>query len=71
MLKSNPSFPRVFKWISEVEGPFPIPYNLRYSELQDKWNNTSLPLFYGEVPFEEGMKRVQDECQKIMDLPRS
>jgi multiple sugar transport system substrate-binding protein len=71
VLKSNPSFPRVYKWISEVEGPFPIPNNLRFSELQDKWANVSLPLLYGEVPFEEGMKRVQDECQKIMDLPRS
>ena len=28
------------------------------------------PHFYGEVPFEEGMKKTQEACQAIMDLPR-
>ena len=56
--------------MKSVEGPFPHPYNLRFQELQDKWQNTTLPLWYGEVPFEQGIKHVQQECQTIMDQPR-
>jgi len=70
VLKTDKSFSRVFNWISATEGPFPIPDNLRFSELEDKWENVSPPLFYGEVPFEEGMKRVQEQCQAIMDKGR-
>ena len=40
------------------------------NQLEDKWENISPPLFYGEVPFEEGMKRVQEQCQAIMDKGR-
>ena len=54
----------------KTKGPFPHPYNLRFSELQDKWVNVAQPMYYGEVPFEEGMKKTQEELQKIMDLPR-
>jgi ABC-type glycerol-3-phosphate transport system substrate-binding protein len=68
--KTEKSFPRVFQWISSVEGTFPIPDNLRFSELQDKWENISLPLWYGETPFEDGMKKIQEQCQAIMDKPR-
>jgi multiple sugar transport system substrate-binding protein len=70
VLKTDKSFGRVFNWISASEGPFPIPDNLRFSELEDKWENVSPPLFYGEVPFEDGVKRVQEQCQAIMDKGR-
>jgi multiple sugar transport system substrate-binding protein len=70
--KIQPVWGRAIKWMTDpkTKGPFPHPYNLRFSELQDKWVNVAQPLFYGEVPFEEGMKKVQEELQKIMDLPR-
>ena len=49
---------------------FPLPYNLRYDELQDRFGNLILDLWYGEVDFGDGMDVVQQECQKIVDLPR-
>jgi ABC-type glycerol-3-phosphate transport system substrate-binding protein len=63
-------FQRTLDWMSTVKGPFPMPYNLRYSELEDKWENVSQALFYGEVPFEEGMQKVQQACQAIVSLGR-
>ncbi len=71
-VKVNPIWGRAIKFMSDpkTKGPFPHPANLRFAELQDKWVNTSYPAFYGEVPFEEGMKKTQEACQAIMDLPR-
>jgi ABC-type glycerol-3-phosphate transport system substrate-binding protein len=70
--KINPVWGRAIKWMTDpkTKGPFPHPANLRFSELQDKWANVGYPLFYGEVGFDEGMKKLQEECQKIMDQPR-
>ncbi|MEZ4865145.1 MAG: extracellular solute-binding protein [Caldilineaceae bacterium] len=66
----HPIFKRALDWMASYNGPFPMPYNLRFQELQDTWANTSTELFYGEVGFEEGMQTVQDECQAIIDLER-
>jgi multiple sugar transport system substrate-binding protein len=68
--KINSIFERALKWMSDVKGPFPMPYNLRYTELEDKWENTSKPLFYGEVDFHKGLNDVQKACQAILDLAR-
>lgn len=71
--QSHPIFRRVLNMYNDpdIPGPFPMPYNLRFQELQDNWANTSPEVFYGEVPFEEGMQAVQDACQEILDLPRA
>jgi multiple sugar transport system substrate-binding protein len=65
-------FKRVADWVSDVrhKGPFPIPANLRYTELETTFENVGFPMFYGDVGFEEGLKKTQEECQKIMDQPR-
>ncbi len=55
----------------DIPGPFPMPYNLRFQELQDNWANTSPDLFYGDVAFEEGLQAVQDAMQEVLDLPRA
>lgn len=70
--KESPVWKRAAEWLSDGKnkGPFPMPYNLRFSELQDKFGNLVQTLWYGEVDFQEGLQKVQDECQKIMDLPR-
>jgi hypothetical protein len=70
--KDSDIFSRVADWIGKgtSKGPFPIPYNLNYNPLEAAFENDAYPLFYGEVPFEEGLKKVQDECQAIMDQPR-
>jgi multiple sugar transport system substrate-binding protein len=68
----HPVFPRLLEWLKNPSGKtnFPLPWNLRYAELQDKWSNTTQPLFYGDTPFEQAMKAVQDACQSILDKPR-
>ncbi len=70
--KDSDIFKRVADWISDgkSKGPFPIPDNLRYTELETTYENVGYPIFYGEVPFEEGLKKTQEECQKVMDQPR-
>ena len=70
---SHPIFRRVVDMYNtaEIPGPFPMPYNLRFQELQDNWANTSPDLFYGDVAFEEGLQTVQDTMQEILDLDRA
>jgi len=70
VLNEWPIYGRVLKLLTSVDGPFPFPWNFRYQECQDTWANNSLALFFGEVPFEEGMQTVQDAMQEILDLPR-
>ena len=66
----HPIFARVLAMMEETSNPFPTPYNLRFSELQDQWANLSPDIFYGDVSIDEGMAIVQDACQEIMDLSR-
>lgn len=70
--KASPLFARVLAWMTngKDKGVFPEPYNLRFSELEDKWENVVPPWLYGEVPFEQGLHQVQDACQAIMDQAR-
>lgn len=70
--KISPIFGRVAKWLDDGrdKGPFPMPDNLRFSELQDKFQNLIPPVYYGDVDFNEGLKKVQDDCQQIVALPR-
>lgn len=71
--QSHPIFRRVLDMYNnaDIPGPFPMPNNLRFQELQDNWANTSPDLFYGDLPFEEGLQAVQDAMQEILDLPRA
>jgi len=68
----HPIFPRIGEWLSNGvdEGPFPMPANLRFSELHDTYTNYAADLFYGDVEFEEGVHTLQVECQKVMDQQR-
>ena len=70
--KTTDIFKRTADWIGKgtSKGPFPIPDNLRYTELETAWENTGYQIFYGESNFDEGVKKTQDEMQKIMDQPR-
>lgn len=70
--KIHPIWGRAAKWLSngKDKGPFPMPNNLRFQELQDKWANLSLQMFYGDVGLDEGMKKIQDECQAIVKMAR-
>ena len=63
---------RVGDWMADGvnRGPFPMPWNLRFAELHDVYNNNSQAMWYGDTPFEEAAQILQDECQKIMELDR-
>lgn len=65
-------FQRASAWMADGknQGPFPMPNNLRFSELQDKWNNLSLAVFYGEKDFDSGWQSLQAELEKVVELPR-
>jgi len=64
---------RAANWLAEErhEGPFPMPWNLRFDELEDTWKNVSPALWYGEVGFEQGVQEIQKACQEIVGLSRS
>lgn len=70
--KVHPLWGRVADWMADGinKGPLPVPWNLRSQEVQDKWVNLAPAVCYGEVPFQEGVDKLQTEIQKIMDLPR-
>ena len=70
--KMNPIFPRAGAWMTDKKdlGPFPMPYNLRFSELQDKYANVSPATWYGEVAFQEGANAIQSACQQIVSEAR-
>jgi maltose-binding protein MalE len=70
--KVSDIFSQVADWISDgkSKGPFPIPDNLRYTELETAFENIAFPMFYGETDLTAGLQKVQDACQKIMDQPR-
>jgi ABC-type glycerol-3-phosphate transport system substrate-binding protein len=69
--KLTPVFGRVLNWMSTVNGPFPMPYNLRYTDLEGAWEKTSPPLFYGTVSYGTGLQQVQDACQAFVQMPRT
>ncbi|HVC33708.1 MAG TPA: extracellular solute-binding protein [Chloroflexota bacterium] len=68
----NTIFQRTLDWMTDGtdKGPFPTPYNLRFSELEDKYENTSFPLWYGETAFQDGLNKVQQACEAIMEEAR-
>jgi len=70
--KINSIFQRTLNWMTDKTdlGPFPMPYNLRFSELQDKWANVSTGLFYGEDPFNSALQKIQQQCETIVELAR-
>ena len=70
--KESDIFKRVADWVGDPKhkGPFPIPANLRYTELETTYENTAFPMFYGETAFDATLQKTQEECQKIMDQPR-
>lgn len=70
--KVNPIYGRIARWLADGKnkGPFPMPDNLHFSELDDKFTNLIPAVYYGDVAFEDGLKKVQDACQQIVALPR-
>lgn len=68
----SPIWGRVAKWLTDPkdQGPFPMPYNYRYSELEDKWTNIGPSLWYGQTAFQSGLQQLQQACQSVLQLTR-
>ena len=69
--KLTPVFGRVLNWMSTVDGPFPMPYNLRFTDLEGAREKTAPPMFYGTVAYATGLQQVQDACQAFVQMPRT
>jgi len=69
--KITPVFQRVLNWMSSVNGPFPMPYNLRFTDVENAWEKAIPPLFYGEVAFNTGMQQIQQACDAVVQMPRT
>jgi multiple sugar transport system substrate-binding protein len=50
--------------------PEPKPWNVRTQELNDAFGQTSDPIWHNKVNPADGMKKVNDEAQKVLDKPR-
>ena len=68
----HPIWKRVGDWMANEEAPgdMPFPANLRFEEIVDKWSNVHHKLWYGDLPFQEGLDLVQSECEQIVNMPR-
>lgn len=74
LLEGMPSiWKRTHDWLvaSKAKSTFPIPYNLLFEEVVDTFTNNSLDLWMGDVDFDEGLQRLNDEVQKVLDKPRA
>ena len=70
VVKENDIYARAAAWMDSTPGPFPMPYNVRFQEAQDTWANNARDIFYGEIPFDEGIQTLRDRMQVVLDLPR-
>ena len=70
--EAHPIWPRAADWLTttKAEMRWPAPWNLLFEEMQDTFVNNVLPLWYAEVPFEQGMQEIHDAVQAVLDQPR-
>lgn len=66
-------FPILEEWgrVMDKVGPNYTAANLRGKELEDASNRNATAIMVQEVGVEEGLRRVRDECQKVLDKPIS
>ena len=70
VLAMHPIYGVVAEFMEEDLNNFPHPWNLRFQELFDTYNNQVQPLMYGEKTWDEQAPVIQAKCQEIMDLAR-
>ena len=57
-------------WFESGIDPFPQPWNLRFVEWQDAWNQETTAYFDGEEEWDDMVSHTQPACQAIIDKPR-
>ena len=58
--------------LQENRKPFlePKPWNVRTQELNDAFGQNTDPIWLNKVNAADGMKKVHQEAQKVLDKPR-
>jgi len=71
--KISPAYARIAAWMSDGvnKGPFPMPYNLRFTELENMYEKQSPPVWQGTVALQGGLQQMQSLADAIMAEPRS
>lgn len=71
--KISPAYAKIAAWMSDGvnKGPFPMPYNLRFTELENMYEKQSPPVWQGTVALEGGLQQMQSLADAIMAEPRS
>lgn len=70
---AHPAYGIMRDWLNEENesfNPFPHPYNLRYQEVYDTYENNVQPLAYLEKTWDEQAPIIQQKVQEVMDQPR-
>lgn len=71
--KISPAYARIAAWMGDGKnkGPFPMPYNLRFTELETMYEKQSPPIWQGKMPVQGGLQQMQSLADAIMAEPRS
>jgi len=71
--KISPAYAKLAAWMSDGvnKGPFPMPYNLRFTELENMYEKQSPPVWQGTVALQGGLQQMQSLADAIMAEPRS
>jgi multiple sugar transport system substrate-binding protein len=70
VLEAIPAYKDGAEVIDEGLEPFPMPWNLRFKEANDVFNNEAAPIWSLERTWEEQAPVVQRNVQQILDLDR-
>ena len=70
VVETYPTYGVIAKWLEDDLYPFPHPWNLRYQEVFDAYQNLLEPLRYGTATWDEQAPDIQAKVQEIMDKPR-
>jgi len=57
-------------WFESGIDPFPQPWNLRFVEWQEAWNQETAEYFDGKEDWNQMFAHTQKRCQEIIDQPR-
>jgi multiple sugar transport system substrate-binding protein len=71
--KISPAYAKIAAWMGDGKdkGAFPMPYNLRFTELESMYEKQSPPVWQGTMAVQGGLQQMQSLADAIMAEPRS
>ena len=69
----SPAYAKIAQWMGDGKnkGPFPMPYNLRFTELEQMYEKQSPPAWNGTAALQGVLQQMQSLADAIMAEPRS